>query len=227
MIIVSFSGIDGAGKSTQISALESWLRSAGLRVSILRMWDDVVVCSGLREAMSRSAFGGDQGIGSPEKPLNRRDKNVSSPLLNVLRCFLYFSDAVSLAYAIQRMRRTHGPDVIIFDRYLYDELANLPQRSTIARGFIRMLMNLAPRPEVAYLLDADPEAARARKPEYPLEFLYQNRKAYLQLSRMIAEMIIVENGSGEEMQQIIRSALVSRLPNREVRTTQVIAEKKI
>ena len=30
---------------------------------------------------------------------------------------------------------------------------------------------IVPRPDVAYLLDADPEAARARKPEYPVDFM--------------------------------------------------------
>ena len=47
--IVTFSGIDGAGKSTQISALEAWLRAAGLRTRVLTFWDDVVVLSRLRE----------------------------------------------------------------------------------------------------------------------------------------------------------------------------------
>jgi len=36
--IVSFSGIDGAGKTTQIHALIDWLRGAGLRVELLTLW---------------------------------------------------------------------------------------------------------------------------------------------------------------------------------------------
>ena len=46
------------------------------------------------------------------------------------------------------------------DRYLYDELADLPLRNLLSRAFFRLLVGLAPRPHLAFLLDADPEAAR-------------------------------------------------------------------
>jgi thymidylate kinase len=38
---VSFSGIDGAGKSTQIDALCLRLKGDGLRVLLIRFWDDI------------------------------------------------------------------------------------------------------------------------------------------------------------------------------------------
>src|SRR5579864_7889877 len=123
--IVSFSGIDGAGKTTQIEALTHWLLAAGLRVQLLAFWDDVVVCARFRESLSHKAFKGDQGIGSPEKPLNRRDKNVTSLPVVAMRFFLYFTDAVSVCLKVRNMRGTDN-DVVIFDRYIYDELANLP-----------------------------------------------------------------------------------------------------
>lgn len=85
--IVSFSGIDGAGKTTQIEALTHWLLAAGLRVELLTFWDNVVVLSRLRESLSHKAFNGDQGIGSPQKPLNRRDKNVTSTPVTAMRFF--------------------------------------------------------------------------------------------------------------------------------------------
>ncbi len=76
--IVSFSGIDGAGKSTQIGALQTRLSELGLRSTVLTFWDDIVVLGGFRELISHKAFGGDEGVGSPEKPITRRDKNVTS-----------------------------------------------------------------------------------------------------------------------------------------------------
>ncbi len=48
-IFVSFSGIDGAGKSTQIDALRSQLIEAGLRVRLITFWDDVARLKGIRE----------------------------------------------------------------------------------------------------------------------------------------------------------------------------------
>ncbi len=48
-----------------------------------------------------------------------------------------------------------------------------------------------PKPDVAYILDADPEAARARKPEYPVDFLHLCRSAYHQLARMLGNMTVI------------------------------------
>ena len=77
--VVSFSGIDGAGKSTQIDALCRSLRARGFQCVLYTFWDDIVAFSKLRERISLRAFKGDEGIGSPAKPIVRRDKNVSSP----------------------------------------------------------------------------------------------------------------------------------------------------
>jgi len=191
MRIITFSGIDGAGKSTQITALQNWLEQEGLQVKCLSFWDDVVMFSRFREFTSCKAFQGDQGIGSPEKPLNRRDKNVTAWPVMIVRLFLYLADCISLRVVMNRVERS-GADAVIFDRYVYDELANLPLTRGLFRAFCRVALKISPKPDVALLIDADPEAARARKPEYPLEFLHRNRNAYLKLSLIAREIVVIE-----------------------------------
>jgi thymidylate kinase len=207
-VVVSFSGIDGAGKSTQIQALASWLRGAGLTVSIFSMWDDVVVASRFREFTSRCVFGGDQGIGSPERPLHRRDKNVTSWPLELFRFGLYFADALRLSMRIRQMRNGQDSDVIIFDRYIYDELANLRLNRKFPRAFARLIVKVVPEPELSYIIDADPQAARLRKPEYPLEFLCRNRESYRALSALARNMILVGNAAIEEIAEKIREQVL-------------------
>jgi thymidylate kinase len=189
--IVSFSGIDGAGKTTQIQAFTKWLCAAGLRVQLTTFWDDVVVFSKFRERMSHKVFKGDQGIGSPEKPLNRRDKNVTSWPITAFRFFLYLCDALNVVRKIRQARKGDA-DVVIFDRYLYDELANLALERWFTRIFARLLLGFVPAPDVAYFLDAHPTEARKRKPEYPLDFIRKNREAYLSLSHLIGRVVVIE-----------------------------------
>lgn len=189
-LIVSFSGIDGAGKSTQIDNLCAHLRSLGRTVAIVTFWDDVATLKSMREGAGHTIFKGDRGVGSPEAPIERRDKNVRSPLMTLVRLGLYFLDAVSLHRATRRVLRSSS-DTIIFDRYLYDELANLNLGSGPMRLYVRLLLRMVRRPGVSLVLDADPVQARARKPEYPLEFLHENRRAYLRLGEVLGGMTVI------------------------------------
>lgn len=190
-IFVSFSGIDGAGKSTQIGSLASRLTQDGLRVHIVRFWDDVARLKGIRETSGHRIFKGDQGVGSPEAPINRRDKNVQSGWMTCVRMFLYLADTVSLRFMVRRVVRS-GFDLVIFDRYAYDELANLNLHNSMIRLYVRVLMMLVPRPQISYLLDADPVQARARKPEYPLDFVRANREAYLRLAKLAGGFTVLD-----------------------------------
>jgi thymidylate kinase len=214
-MIVSFSGIDGAGKSTQISELESWLQRAGFRTDLLSFWDDVVVFRRLRESISLKAFKGDPGIGSPERPLTRRDKNVTSWPVSALRFFLYFADALNLTRKVMSQKKS-DTEFLIFDRYIYDELANLPLNSRFARVFDALVLKLVPKPDLALIVDADPAAAFARKPEYPLEFLHRNRQAYLALSALSGTITILEPGSAEAVHQKIKQRMLAELEARNV-----------
>jgi thymidylate kinase len=211
MTTVSFSGIDGAGKTTQIRALDRWLLEAGLSVQHLTFWDNIAAFSGFREYMSLRAFKGDAGVGSPEKPLERRDKNVTSWPVTAMRFCFYLADAVSLWWKVRSVRKSDA-DVIIFDRYIYDELANLPLNRKLTRWFVRLILRFVPKPDVALFLDADPDAARARKPEYPLEFLRSNRAAYLALSLLATGVTVIPPLAVAGASQKIREAYLQRLP---------------
>jgi thymidylate kinase len=209
---VSFSGMDGAGKSTQIQSLRAKLADAGLRVSLITFWDDVARLTQIREVSGHKLFKGDKGVGSPTAPINRRDKNVRSWQMTAVRYFLYFVDAISLRLVVKKALRSNA-DFVIFDRYAYDELANLTLSNPIARAYVRLVMKLVPRPHVSYLLDADPVQARARKPEYPLEFLYFCRSSYMTLSNLVGGMTVIPPMSVEDVEREVLRHTLKQLPS--------------
>jgi len=208
--LLSFSGIDGAGKSTQIDALLRYLDDRGHRLKLYTFWDDVVAFSSYREHLTLRLFKGEKGVGSPDRPIARRDKNVTSWYMVLLRLFLYIFDAFRLSAVVSR-QAAKDVEFVIFDRYIYDELANLPLQHWPVRLYVRLLLRIVPRPDLAFLLDADPENAVSRKPEYPLEFVHRNRNAYLEIAN-IAGLTVLAPSSISETTEAIRNSLASLKP---------------
>jgi len=198
--VISFSGIDGAGKTTQIESLSLSLQEQGFRVLRLSFWDDVAVWSKMR-----AGVGGSDESGHAERPFSpKNNKHVRKWYLSAVRAVLYMLDVARL----QRLlggRLARNADVIIFDRYIYDQVANIYSRSLAGRGYARILLKRTPAPDLAFIVDASPIAAFARKPEYPLEFMHRNRKNFLLLRELAPQLIIISEGRAEDVRSDIYS----------------------
>jgi len=213
--LISFSGIDGAGKTTQIEFLTSYLQSLGLRVLRLTFWDDVAVLSRLRSDVGQKAA----ELRRPEKSGDitfepKNHKHIRNWYLAGARVGFYILDVVHLKRLLSSPA-VRQSDVIICDRYIYDQIANLYSKSYIADLYRQALLNYAPKPDLAFVIDANPDKAFARKPEYPLEFVHQNRNNFLRLRELIPEMIVIGDASPElvrdEIQMHVQSELGKRL----------------
>jgi len=208
-LLISFSGLDGAGKSTQIQGLCDLLARLGYKTNLRAFWDHVVVFSRWRESFVHKAYGSERGVGAPGQPVARRDKNVRHWYLTLMRHVLYLLDVLHLRRVVQEARR--GCDVLILDRYIYDELANLPLRNPITRVYVRWVQQLAPKPDIAFVLDADPEAAVARKPEYPLDFMRQCRAQYHELARQLGTLTVIPPLPLSQARQAVTDVFMRKL----------------
>lgn len=204
-ILISFSGLDGSGKTTQIDALREAISLLGVRSTLLVFWDDAVFATRWREGFVHKVLGSERGVGEPGRPVERRDKNVRRGYLTLVRHLLYLADAVRLRLVLHRASRC-GSEVIIMDRYLYDELANLPLRNRFSAAYAKLLARMVPRPDLVFLLDAVPEIARARKPEYSVDFMCQSRRSYFRLAELLGYMTIIP---AVELEQARRAILAS------------------
>ena len=217
-LLISFSGMDGAGKSTQIENLRAWLEARGRSVRVLAFWDDVVVLARYREGFVHKVFKSERGVGAPGKPVRRRDKNVRAWYLTLLRLGLYLLDALSLRRVIAREARRSI--VLIMDRYIYDELSNLEPASPLTRPFVRLVGALVPKPDLPYVLDADPISAADRKPEYPVDFLQFCRDSYLRLADLLG-LAVVPVLPLQQATDFVERATASLLDRSASETTQL------
>jgi len=212
--LISFSGIDGAGKTTQIERLASHLENRGLRVLCLSFWEHVAIWPKLRAGIGYRSI---DRHAAPPNDLSfspKNNKHVRKWYLTFARSGFYLLD-IGRLHSLLSQQNARRYDVVIFDRYIYDQLANVYSRSFAARTYGKLLVNLAPVPDLAFVVDASPAEAFARKPEYPLEFVYRNRRSFLNLREVHPSLIIISSASAEEVAQeiqghVLRSQLVVR-----------------
>ncbi len=210
--LITFSGIDGAGKTTQIEHLSESLQKQGLRVLRLSFWDDVAVWPKMRAGVGYRAadfyYPGrvDEGSFVP-----KNHKHIRTWYLTAARLGLYVLDVVRLRRLLmsQRIRKA---DAVIFDRYVYDQIANIYSPSPVVRTYIRLLLKQIPCPDLAFILDTSPADAFCQKAGVPLEFMYQNRRAFLRLREFFPQVITisgadVEGVKSEISMHILRSRL--------------------
>src|SRR5207302_9763241 len=116
-LLISFSGIDGAGKSTQIDRLHSRLSQAGASVTRLTFWDNVAFMSQFRAGVSHKFLGGEHGIGAPGSRVARNDKNDRRWYLTLARTPLSLLHVLSHRRLVAPARAPRS-DGTIFDTYV-------------------------------------------------------------------------------------------------------------
>jgi thymidylate kinase len=197
--LISFSGIDGAGKTTQIECLSTYLQEQGLRVERLSFWDNVAVWSKMRAGIGErtAEFCHDDQIGK-NSFIPKNNKHIRKWYLTAVRSCLYVLDVVRL-HRVLPHPHIKDADVVIFDRYIYDQIANFQSNSFVARVYSRLLLKLAPVPDLAFVIDTSPDAAFARKPEYPLEFMRENRRSFLYLRELVPQLIIISDAEVDDV----------------------------
>src|ERR1700685_103882 len=168
--LVALCGIDGTGKSTQASLLQSRLRGSGRSAEVLWCrWDSLLArpAVGLLDRLSRrgkpgTAVSGTSG-GSEDSRRALKRRFLSSSLVRRLWTVLMVLD-YGLQVAPKLIRARRLAEVVIVDRYRHDVLIDLSAGGELLPT-PRVLRWLLPDPDLIVVLDVDEQVAFARKPD--------------------------------------------------------------
>ncbi len=218
-MLVTFSGLDGAGKSTLIDRLKGALEARGHRVAVFHINDHIglyAYARAVRDRLLGSPHPNGNGNGNSAAPsadprgMRRVVRAVRNTVLwsKVLRRWIYpFDLLVFLVYrfAIEIL----GRRVLIMDRYFYDTLVD------VADGrrwhWLRLLERVTPTPDVPFLLDISPEESFARKGEYSVPYLARRAHAYRHVFPWVRRGIVLHNGDLNATSAAVERAVLDRL----------------
>lgn len=165
--LISFSGLDGSGKTQLIVLLRRFLRRQGIPYLYIHSVSD-----SLANRVAKKIPFFKQAIAPKVVEVRKandldappKQKKVISRLSYAIRGFFLFIDALYL-----RLRLAYyGNDypVIIFDRYIYDKLINLAYlRRRKGLLYSNFWVKMFPRPNLPLFLHVTPEDSLARKHE--------------------------------------------------------------
>jgi thymidylate kinase len=223
-VFITFSGLDGAGKSTWIDWLRARLEAHDLKVVTLHMNDDVGAYAVLRSMRDRILY----PQGAPQSPPGQpnvtptggvgrfvrktRDRIVWSKLL---RRGVYLLDLV--AFVGYRLYHEYVKGrVLILDRYFYDTLVDV--WTPAGEGVIRFLERLTPAPAAAIFLDVSAQESFRRKGEYSVEYLENRRVAYHRVFGLLDDAVVVENTDRERTRSALEEMVVQNLVENRAKT---------
>jgi thymidylate kinase len=174
-MIITFSGVDGAGKSTVIEHVrKEFDKKLRRNVVVLRHRPSVLP---ILSAWSKGKAKAEQDAAST---LPRQGNNQSS-LSSFLRFAYYFTDYLAGQFVVYTRHVLRG-DIVLYDRYYFDFI-NDSVRSNIRlpESFLRAGYFFLLKPDFNFFLYADADTILSRKQELDKETITELTAKYLTL----------------------------------------------
>jgi thymidylate kinase len=186
LILITLSGLDGSGKSTQIEFLKKFLEEQGKSLYYFHAVEFSIANKG--------------------KKKNTRESG-SVVQANWLQIQLRKIALLIDIYRFKRLLKKIKSDYIISDRYFYDSVVNIDYLSEknnklCAEKFI-------PRPNFAFYMRVKPKVImqRERKPDQGIEYLIAKEKIF-ELKKNDWDMVTLE---GERDKEIVFEEIKSKI----------------
>lgn len=227
-MLITFSGLDGAGKSTLIRGLESTLQKQCRTVTVLTMYDHVGLYAFVRfvhDRLRRSSRRASEQYGQIDHTTNGLHRLETAPVkygwlmrtvLGVVRStvvkqYVLFLDLPILLFYRLYLEKVKK-HILVIDRYFYDSLAD------VADGhrwlYVRWFLRLVPTPRVPIFVDVSPEVAFARKDEYSVESMTKRRAIYQKIFGWVPTSVVLVNHDLDVTLRALELFVVERMVQR-------------
>jgi thymidylate kinase len=203
---VAVFGADGAGKSAVIRRLAS---------------DPSLPFCGMQQFHFRPMF---QQRWKESAPVTRpHAKPPRGTMISILKLLYWLADCWFGYLTTVRPARANAR-LVIFDRYLHDILID-PLRYRIPKSslrFARLIVRLAPSPDLYVLLDVPAEIVQQRKAEVSPAESQRQRLAYLDMFQSLPNAFVVSAAASvDEVAEEIKSVILESLTGKFLNRTEV------
>ncbi|SBU91982.1 thymidylate kinase [Streptomyces sp. Ncost-T6T-1] len=197
--LIAVSGIDGAGKTTQVKELASWLQDQGIKVQCLLNQSMLPVRRSLDAIAQEDGFSG----------------HLDMLGADTIRLISACAKLAALA-PVQDNLQVPGM-VTLVDRYTYCQYAAVRLQKADNEAYLRRLNRALPTPDLTLFLDVSPEIAqqRIRKrgiDDETLDFLTTYRAAYRSLPEYESFTVLDGDGDLDSVQRRLRTEVQRVLP---------------
>lgn len=173
-MVVTFSGLDGSGKSTQIALLAAWLQDQGIDFRIVET-HRLTLYSALGRLVKICSPSAGKSLVKEHYDL--RGNSLRRRVIGWLRSMFFWVDVLTFSIGVKVLldRRSR---IILCDRSPVDEAIQLAYlRFCSGRGLLCRL-RACPGVTRAFYLPVSPETAYKRKPEYPIQHFRRKARLY-------------------------------------------------
>jgi thymidylate kinase len=200
-LLVTVSGMVGTGKTTAIRQIADVMQRKGIASAEWRFQRLLCITLRPRRSGSHTASGATErrGVGYQSRRLT---------------AFIVLGHLVRIiAFRVFR-RWPPVPTAAISDRYFYDSLAHYELGTRRERIYSAILRRMIPKPDVAFLMVASPQAVAMRRPQYTTDYLQNVAQGYDRVLRLFPELIEItsepQHKGLEQIGVILEQKLASR-----------------
>jgi thymidylate kinase len=197
MKIITISGLDGSGKTTQVHMLKEKLEQAGKKVYYFH-----AVRFGIANRFIGTGKNNESGDQS-ENNDNLKSITNASWLTILLRKVALKIDITRFKKLLKKLE-AEGYDYLVSDRYYYDIIVNILYLSSLNLEMLReerKRFEAVPEPDVVIYLEVNPEVIMAREntPDQGMAYLRKKTSLYDYFANLLEMKIINGNRTREEV----------------------------